>query len=79
MKVVLRISYLAMSPVDTPSLLAGTCPVRGKAGFAHGIPAGACPVRGKPGFAHGIPAGALPCVERPDLRTASLPEPVPVR
>ena len=58
MKVVLRISYLAMSPVDTPSLLAGACPVRGKAGFAHGVPAGTCPVRGKSGFAHGIPAGA---------------------
>ena len=75
MKVVLRISYLAMSPADTPSLLAGVCPVRGKPGFAHGIPAGTCPVRGKPCFAHGILARALPCVESPDLRTASLSKP----
>ena len=58
MKVVLRISYLAMSPADTPSLLARVCPVRGK-----------------PGFAHSIPIEAVPCVERPDLRTASLSKP----
>ena len=64
MKPVLRISYLAMSPADTPSLLAGVCPVRGKAGFAHGIPAGACPVRERSCFAHVIPAEVIPCVRR---------------
>ena len=92
MKVVLRISYLAMSPVDTPSLPAGAvpcveCPVlrtasltepsRAWKGRIHARhPQRSRPVRGKPGFTHGIPSGAVPCVGSPDLRTASQPKPV---